>query len=150
MMLEVFPVSRPLRRLEGDPEPFEFPFDELFRPLLFLLVPSGDPASSVDPERPLEGESLRSDEGEIPVRKEIVLEKFQPSVKTRVQALRFLRVPEHVVIAAQKDLLPRQGRDVVEVRRAFFGVLSPAVIPDQHEGVVFADRSEAVFVYSGK
>ena len=105
----------------------------------FLIVPTGDLPAPVQIELPIEGVALGAYEGIIAVWEVVVLEEEELALKLAVQRGDLLRVSEHVVVAAQEHLSPRQRRDVFQILLTLCHVAAPAVIADEYKGVRVAD-----------
>ena len=73
---------------------------------------------TVKVKRTFEGIALRADERVVFVGIVVVLQEMKTTFKLLVQSFCFLRIPEHVMIAAEEDLSPGKGFDVCEVLHA--------------------------------
>ena len=93
----------------------------------------------------LEGISLGSDNGIVLIGRVIVLEKKEIRGELCVELRSLFDIPEHIVIASQKDFAAGEISDVLQVCLALSQVFAPAVISDQDEGVLRPDHLRAVF-----
>ena len=53
-------------------------------------------------------------------------------------------VPPVVVVALQKNLLPRQGVDELEIQQGFLQTHTPAEVAAQHRHIVVTERGKAL------
>ena len=105
-----------------------------------LLVPADDAPAPVEIERPFKGVPLGADDGIVAIGKVVVLQKAQPPQVKLVEPSGLVRVPEHVVVAAQQDLPPRQGGDIAQILLTFSETAPPAVIAEKQKRVVFREQ----------
>ena len=130
--------------LKGEAQALQLPRDELFGAGGLALVPADDAPAPVQVEGPLEGEPLGAHQGGIAVGAVVVLQEEEPAGIAPVQRCGLLRIPEHVVVAAQQDFAPRQRGDEIQVRAGLLRVFAPAVVACQHEGVLRPHQRAAV------
>ena len=135
------------RRLKGNAQSFKLPVHQLFRVLRFLLVPSDDLSPAVEVKRAFKAEALCPDKRIVLVWIEVILQEQQLSGIALIKHLRLFRVPEHIMIAAQKDFAPGQLCDKLQVLHTFLEIAAPAVVPDKNEGVLGLDHFRAVLLY---
>jgi hypothetical protein len=92
----------------------------------------------------LEGISLGSDDCIVPIGSIIVLEKKEVRSELCIELRSLFGIPEHVVIAAQKDLSAGQFPDVLQICLTLSEIFSPTVVSDQNKGVLRPDHLRAV------
>ena len=119
-----------LRRFKGNAQSIKLPVHQLFRVLRFLLIPSDDLSSAVEVKRAFKAEALCPDKRIVLVWIEVILQEQQLPGITPIELLRLFRVPEHIMIAAQKDFAPGQLSDKLQVLHTLIEIAAPAVIPD--------------------
>ena len=64
-----------------------------------------------------------------------------------VQSCCLLRVPEHIVIASQQNLLSGKRRNKIEIPARLRAVFPPGMIPRNYEDIPFLNHSAAILLY---